>query len=509
MRRLLFATAVALFCIPSPASSWGDAGHMTVAALAYDQLKPAVRARVDSLIRLHPLYATWTANASPEKAAKTAFVRAATWPDLIKDKKLGYINDGDSPSAPESGQNIGYADKLMHRYWHYVDVPFSNDGTPVEQPGAPNALTQIKVFAAALAAKDLSDDVKSYDLVWLLHLAGDVHQPLHATSRFSQGLPHGDGGGNAVTVCDKGKCNQKLHGFWDNVPGTHSDPKTAIKAASLLRAPDGDAANDRDPEHWVTHSSELAKSAVYVCPVGPGAGPYSMTSEYRAIAVSTTKSQVTLAAARLGNTLNTVLSSTAPTEPETEDPDEIAAELNGVQAQIDSLSRRDPRGPETKGVCSKWDCRRKCCSKVWGVLLCEPTCYSGCETHNFLCAPSQCEAVFAADPASATVISAFKMAVDRGGIKYNDECIALAEGNAEMASTVCSACGGGLFCTGGSTITEIEGKCACAELKLPDRPAPPPQPCDDKPCPTCRCKCKPPGVCHAECICGKCRCLPD
>jgi hypothetical protein len=25
-----------------------------------------------------------------------------------------------------------------------------------------------------------SDDVKSYDLLWLIHLVGDTHQPLHA-----------------------------------------------------------------------------------------------------------------------------------------------------------------------------------------------------------------------------------------------------------------------------------------------------------------------------------------
>ena len=37
-----------------PAWAWNAAGHRIVAAIAYDQLTPATRARVDDLIRRHP-----------------------------------------------------------------------------------------------------------------------------------------------------------------------------------------------------------------------------------------------------------------------------------------------------------------------------------------------------------------------------------------------------------------------------------------------------------------------
>jgi S1/P1 Nuclease len=43
--------------------------------------------------------------------------------------------------------------------------------------------TQIAVFRKTLADKTISDDIRSYDLAWLLHLVGDVHQPLHATAQ--------------------------------------------------------------------------------------------------------------------------------------------------------------------------------------------------------------------------------------------------------------------------------------------------------------------------------------
>ena len=45
----------------------------------------------------------------------------------------------------------------------------------------PNAVTQIGVIRKVLASSE-SDGLKSYDLVWLLHLIGDVRQPLHAAS---------------------------------------------------------------------------------------------------------------------------------------------------------------------------------------------------------------------------------------------------------------------------------------------------------------------------------------
>lgn len=39
-------------------------------------------------------------------------------------------------------------------------------------PDTPNALTQIAAFRAVLASANSSDQLKSYDLVWLMHLVG-------------------------------------------------------------------------------------------------------------------------------------------------------------------------------------------------------------------------------------------------------------------------------------------------------------------------------------------------
>src|SRR5579872_429681 len=182
--------------------AWDGEGHMQVAEIAWQHLTAASRTRVATLLKLNPQYQSWIANVPAAKRNQVAFVMAATWPDYIKKSVAGYTNDTDTPPpGPTSSQNIGYSDHLMHRYWHFIDTPFSSDGTALVQPVAPNAKTQIELFTAAIAGTTASDDIKSYDLVWLEHLVGDVHQPLHATSRFSAASPLGDHGGNLVILC--------------------------------------------------------------------------------------------------------------------------------------------------------------------------------------------------------------------------------------------------------------------------------------------------------------------
>ena len=82
---------------------------------------------------------------------------------------------------------------------HFVDVPFSPDGTPLPEIPTPNAQTRINDFRAVLASNS-PDALKSYDLSWLLHLVGDIHQPLHGTTRVTHSRPGGDDGGNGLGV---------------------------------------------------------------------------------------------------------------------------------------------------------------------------------------------------------------------------------------------------------------------------------------------------------------------
>jgi hypothetical protein len=275
---------------------------MQVAEIAWQHLTAASRTRASALLKLNPNYRGWIANLPATKRGHVAFVTAATWPDFIK-TATGYTNDSDTaPPGPASSQNTGYSDHLQHRYWHFIDTPFSTDGTALVQPVAPNAKTQIELFTAALAS-DASDDIKSYDLVWLEHLVGDVHQPLHATSRFSSDLPAGDRGGNSVALCAS-PCRNELHAFWDNVLGTSKSTTTAIAAADKLAAAPAAQAAVTDDQVWITESFEAAKQFVYAPPVGPGAGPYTLSAPYKSRAKTEAKVRIELAGIRLANLIN-------------------------------------------------------------------------------------------------------------------------------------------------------------------------------------------------------------
>ena len=285
--------------------AWNGFGHMTVAAIAYPLLTPAARQKVSALLKLNPNYSSWVSGVAAADRDRVAFMVAATWPDAIKSMS-GYKDDGETPKGSQAGQNIGYADKNQHRYWHFIDTPFSPDNTPLHQPIPPNAQTQIVLFRTALASSGTSANVQSYDLVWLIHLVGDVHQPLHATSRFDQTQPNGDQGANLVAIC-AAPCKNELHAYWDDILGTSTVPANAQKAATAIAAPDPAQASVADEQVWIAESFEAAKNSVYVDPIGVGAGPFTPTPAYRAAAQTVADQRMALAGARLADLINNAL----------------------------------------------------------------------------------------------------------------------------------------------------------------------------------------------------------
>src|SRR5262245_29872651 len=212
MRRWLITIVLAVaLLVPQYALTWNGRGHMMVAAVAYQKLNQATKDRVDALLLLNPDRDNWLdlipATISAPKRKMMIFMIAATWADRIK-KDPDYHTDGTHkgnrpPNDPTAGQNIGYDDLARHKYWHFIDLPFSDDNTELPLVPTPNAQTQIALFRAVLASasgNSSSEKLKSYDLSWLLHLVGDLHQPLHATTRVGDTQPDGDDGGNAVKL---------------------------------------------------------------------------------------------------------------------------------------------------------------------------------------------------------------------------------------------------------------------------------------------------------------------
>ncbi len=290
---------------------------MAVGWVAYQHLNPAAKAAVNKLIAKNPSYKTWKnslpANLSSEDRDLYVFMLATTWADQIKGD-TSYHNDGGSggdrpPSNRSATANIGYADKARHKYWHFIDVPFSPDDTPLGLVPYPNAETETAVFREVLSS-NAAAGLKSYDLVWLMHLVGDLHQPLHCTSRFTATQTSGDAGGNGVTFCSSTSqgCSGNLHAFWDQLLGpTSGTPQQAAAVAAALPSVAVDA-SDLDPHTWVGESFNLAQSSAYANPpVGNGAGPFQYDQAYADQAKAVAEKRIVQAGLRLANILNTEL----------------------------------------------------------------------------------------------------------------------------------------------------------------------------------------------------------
>ena len=132
-------------------------------------------------------------------------------------------------------------------------------------------LTELTLLRDALASPSTTDDIKSYDLVWLIHLVGDVHQPLHAVARFRHNNTDGDNGGNDVKLnCAAGVfCASSLHAEWDGVLGnTHNFDVVTSKGTTLNARPVPPGAEIADPKAWADESMALARSDVCSDPDG-------------------------------------------------------------------------------------------------------------------------------------------------------------------------------------------------------------------------------------------------
>ena len=314
--RIFFLATVLIVC-PSASEAWAPIGHMAVCYVAYSRLTPATKTRVAELLKRNPDYASWEKQIPPSTSAedhdRIVFMIAATWADDIKGEP-NYSDDGPDPNTPNgasSSQNIGYDDLYRHQYWHFVDIPFSSDSAQLPPIPAPNAQTQIVAFRAVLASAQ-PDALKSYDLVWLLHLVGDIHQPLHATARVAKAELKGDAGGNFVKLV--GDALPNLHAYWDNLPG--SDCKFCEKKVLCAQRAEvfgknvkpaaGKAAHNLDTAAWVRESFLAAQKDVYRPPIGSGDGPFTIVPEslYDRGAYRVAQKRIALAGARLAEMLN-------------------------------------------------------------------------------------------------------------------------------------------------------------------------------------------------------------
>lgn len=184
----------------TPACGWSAAGHMIVGWIAWHDLarqNPDAARRAAELLREHPAFDRWrmeSGTASP--AGDYLFMRASTWPDDVR------MTAQDRPS------------------WHFINYVYQmGDPNPGPEPPGENIVLQIDANAEKVAGAPSQRD-KAVALSWLIHLIGDVHQPLHTVKLVTPPFNHPDGkgdkGANRFGIKVDGRL-VKLHSFWDGI----------------------------------------------------------------------------------------------------------------------------------------------------------------------------------------------------------------------------------------------------------------------------------------------------
>jgi len=317
---VLSAVSAALFAAPTlPAAvagyaRWDAFGHHAIAAIAYDRLRPATRARVDSLLRAHPDITMLGRGLDlrTTDGARDLFLRSSVWPDQIRrDPRFHDETDAAVPATPLLS---GYPDMHRRAGWHYMSRSFSADGTPVQQLAPVNTVTRIAGLANDLADRRLPLATHAYNLSWVVHVVGDLHQPLHGTSRASRQLPNGDAGGNALQVQYGPLAGDSinLHAFWDGLLGRANRGGSAVAVGRELAAAMPEAADSPDRRiargpaletalvAWADESETLARYVVYEVGMrADGAVPPPTSAAYVALATAIARQRITLAGYRL------------------------------------------------------------------------------------------------------------------------------------------------------------------------------------------------------------------
>jgi hypothetical protein len=266
LRLALAAAAAALAFAPAPAFAWGKTGHRVVAAIADRGLSAEARAHVQLLLGVETLD------------------EAATWPDDMRSDPDPFWQKTATP-------------------WHYVTI----GGTEYDvAPPEGDALTALTKFRAMLLDPKSSLKDKQLALRFIIHLVGDLHQPLHV------GKP-GDHGGNDVKLNFAGRPSN-LHSVWD--AGLVDDEQLSFSefAERLERHTTSEQVlewSDPNPLDWVRESAAI-RPTVY-----PAAGTTDLGWDYIYKFRPVMEQRLAQAGVRLAAYLNDLFRtpSPAPAEP--------------------------------------------------------------------------------------------------------------------------------------------------------------------------------------------------
>lgn len=229
--RKLATLSLIVTLLPARLFAWGALGHEVIADIAYSRLTPQTLRNVRLLLG----------------GERLAF--ASTWADAVRH---------------ERDETFG---------WHFVDIPWNAQGFDEQrdcfrpQEKHKNAQTdhhncavdRIELFSRVLTNPRASRGQRAEALKWVVHLAGDVHQPLHAIG------DHRGGNDIDLPVFGNTQCGDypwNLHGVWDAALLEHtglSEHDYVRRIQALIRAEKLDGRAGGTAEDWADESHAEAR----------------------------------------------------------------------------------------------------------------------------------------------------------------------------------------------------------------------------------------------------------
>jgi hypothetical protein len=282
---LLFRCLLLLLglCASTGVYAWGAKAHLVMGMLAEERLTPATRAAVEQIL------------------AGDEFVSATIWADDMRDAQ--------------------YKPEFWTRYasnWHYVNIDKGGDYASSQKNARGDAYAALQTFAAILLDEPVPPgpvregleyyfgplaekpvEVKRFALKFLLHILGDLQQPLH--SGYAD-----DRGGNEILLTWFGE-PANLHAIWDtrllDRPNRSAREITRLLTQRIGRTPASDVRGmeSADPQVWMKECQRLL-DRIYA----RHAGNTELGEAYAAEFVPTVEAQLVKGGLRTAYFLNSI-----------------------------------------------------------------------------------------------------------------------------------------------------------------------------------------------------------
>lgn len=259
MRSIFFLSAflISFFVSASAHPEWGPTGHRSIGAIAEKHLNHKTQKKIDKILKGKSL------------------ARVATFGDDIK-------------SDPRYNK---------FKTWHYVNYPFGTKYINAQKNPAGDVVVGIERCIAILKDEHTSPEDQEFYLKLLVHLVGDLHQPMHA------GLAE-DKGGNDFQVrwFNRGT---NLHRLWDSDMIETYNMSYSELANTMVEQPKEwiKIKQEGSPSQWIDESHALAEQIYKSAKIGE-----KLSYRYSYDHFSTVRDRLYLAGIRLARILNDIYS---------------------------------------------------------------------------------------------------------------------------------------------------------------------------------------------------------